>query len=219
MYIEIEDVCKKIKSDVVLNHIFLSIKKGETLGFIGRNGCGKTMLLRAISGLIIPSTGIIRVGEKTLHKDISFPENMGLIIEKPNFLNYLSAYKNLELLANIQKKVNKSDLESIIRLVGLDPNSKKPVKKYSLGMKQRLSIAQALMENPDLLILDEPFNGLDEAGVILVREILMNKKKEGKTILLTSHNSDDIDLLCDRVIKIDNGTIIEEKNIKLNKIN
>lgn len=218
MYIEVIGISKKIKNDTVINNVTLQVKKGETLGFVGRNGCGKTMLLRAISGLILPTKGSISVDNKLLHKELSFPESMGLIIEKPNFLSYLSGYNNLSLIANIRNDVSKLDIESIMCQVGLDPNSKKNVKKYSLGMKQRLAIAQALMENPDLLILDEPFNGLDEAGVNLVRGILMEKKKEGKTILLTSHNSDDIELLCDRVVRIDRGEIVEEKyfNEKIN---
>lgn len=218
MYIEVKGLSKKIKNDTVINNVSLQVKKGETIGFVGRNGCGKTMLLRAISGLIIPTSGSISVDNNLLHKELSFPESMGLIIEKPNFLGYLSGFNNLSLIANIRNAISKQNIESIMRQVGLDPNSKKSVKKYSLGMKQRLAIAQALMENPDLLILDEPFNGLDEAGVNLVRGILMDKKKEGKTILLTSHNSDDIEILCDRVVRIDNGEIVEEKyfNEKIN---
>lgn len=211
MFVEVKGLSKKIKTETIIDNVSLQVKKGETVGFIGRNGCGKTMLLRAIAGLIIPTKGSICIDNTTLHEDVSFPESMGLIIEKPNFLNYLSGYDNLSIIANIRKLVNKNEIENIMFQVGLDPKLKKSVKKYSLGMKQRLGIAQALMENPDLLILDEPFNGLDEDGVSMVRNILMEKKKEGKTIFLTSHNSEDIELLCDRVIKIDNGKIIEEK--------
>jgi ABC-2 type transport system ATP-binding protein len=207
MYIELKNISKSYKSVNVLSNINLSLEQGKTYGVVGVNGSGKTMLLRIISGLVIPTTGEVIVNNRRLHKDISFPDNMGLIIEQPGFLEHLSGYDNLLQLAKIQNKIDSNKVKSSMRLLGLDAENRKPVKTYSLGMKQRLAIAQALMEEPDLLILDEPFNGLDESGVAEVRNILLSLKKEGKTIILTSHHSEDINLLCDKVFKLENGSI------------
>ncbi|MCR2045082.1 ABC transporter ATP-binding protein [Anaerosalibacter massiliensis] len=197
-----------------MDNINLSMTKGKTYGVIGTNGSGKTMLLRIIAGLVIPDTGEVIVNNKELHKDISFPSNMGIIIERPGFLGHLSGYDNLMYLAKIQNKIDSDKVRSTIRLLGLDPEMKKPVKTYSLGMKQRLGIAQAIMEDPELIILDEPFNGLDESGVKDVRNILLDLKKDGKTIILTSHNIEDIKLLCDKTYKMQTGKIVKEETIK-----
>lgn len=208
MYIKVEGLSKKYKDEYVLKDINLSLEKNNIYGFIGTNGSGKTMLLKAIAGLIIPTEGEIYIKNEKLHKNISFPDDMGLIIEGPSFLDYLSGYDNLEVLAKIKNKIDKNTIMDTLKLVGLDPNSKKIVKKYSLGMKQRLGIAQALMEDPELLILDEPFNALDEEGVKEIRDLLLSMKERGKIILLTSHNQEDIDILCDKIFKIKAGKII-----------
>lgn len=208
MYIELSNVSKKFKDINVLDNINLSMDKGLTYGFVGTNGSGKSMLLRIIAGLVIPTTGDVIIDDKKLHKDISFPYNMGLTIEHPAFLSYLSGYDNLINLARIQNKIDSDKVKSTMKLLGLEPKMKKAIKTYSLGMKQRLAIAQAIMENPELIILDEPFNGLDEDGVTDVRNILLKLKKEGKTIILTSHNKDDIRLLCDKVYNVQIGKII-----------
>lgn len=208
MYIEIIGLTKIFKDEVVLNDINLSLDKGNIYGFSGTNGSGKTMILKAVSGLIIPTKGEVFVNDKKLHQDISFPEDMGIIIEKPAFLNHLSGYDNLRVLAKIKNKIGDKEIRESLKLLNLDYDSTKIVKKYSLGMKQRLGIAQAIMEDPELLILDEPFNGLDEEGVHVVRDLLVEMKDRGKIILLTSHNKNDIDLLCDKVYKVQSGKIV-----------
>lgn len=220
MYIELKNISKNFKGVNVLDNINLSLIRGKTYGFVGANGSGKTMLLRIIAGLVIPTTGEVIVNNSELHKDISFPINMGIIIEQPGFLSYLSGYDNLLYLAKIQNKINSFEIKSTMQLLGIDPENKKPVKTYSLGMKQRLAIAQAIMEEPELIILDEPFNGLDESGVTDVRNIILGQKREGKTIILTSHNIDDINLLCDKVYKLDAGRIYntpEGNDYKMNQ--
>lgn len=208
--IEILNYTKVIKNNTILNNINLKLEKGKCYGFIGRNGSGKSMLFKAICGLIKASSGEIIIDGKTLSKDIDFPENVGALIEYPGFLNHLSGFKNLKYLAEIQNKISDKDIIDVIKLVGLDPNDRKSIKKYSLGMKQRLGIAQAIMENPEIIILDEPMNGIDKQGVKLVREIIEVLKKSGKTIILASHNSEDIKILCDEIFEMDNGNIIYE---------
>lgn len=208
MKIELNNVYKKIKDAVLLDNINLSIDRVGIYGIIGTNGSGKTMLLRVISGLVIPTSGEVIVDSKKLHEDISFPNNMGLLIEKPGFLDYLSGLDNLVSLAAIQKKIDKEKIKEYMNMLGLESDEKKPVKTYSLGMKQRLGIAQAIMENPDLIMLDEPFNGLDESGIKDVRDILLELKGKGKTIILTSHNKEDINLLCDYVYKMKEGMLV-----------
>lgn len=208
MYIQINKLSKSFKDEFVLKDISLSLKEGAIYGFVGRNGCGKTMLLRAVAGLIKPSEGEIIVDGKKLHTDISFPSSMGIIIEKPAFMDHFSGFENLKTLSKIRGTIDDKKIRDTMIQVGLDPSLKKTVKKYSLGMKQRLGIAQAFMEDPDLLILDEPFNALDEQAITMIRELLLQKQKKGNTILLTSHNKDDINLLCDEVFVIESGRII-----------
>ena len=198
---------KKYGENIVLNDINFTLKEGVSCGIIGRNGSGKTLLLKAICGLITPSEGEVEVFGKTIGKDIDFPESIGLIIETPGFLPNLTGMKNLEILASLSGKIDKKKIEEAISFVGLDPNDKKTVKKYSLGMKQRLGIAQAIMEEPKLIILDEPMNSLDENGVKDVRKYILKQKEKGVSLILTSHNKDDIELLCDTVYSMDNGKI------------
>ncbi|WP_129595702.1 ATP-binding cassette domain-containing protein [Anaerophilus nitritogenes] len=207
-FITITNLEKKIKGKEILKDINLSLEKGGIYGFFGRNGSGKTMLFRAISGLIKPSSGEIKIDNKVLHKDICFPESVGVILETPGFWDYYTGFENLKILASIKNKISDTDIKNSITRVGLDCSDKRIYKKYSLGMKQRLAIAQAIMEKPTLLVLDEPTNALDEEGVQLVRNILLEEKKRGATILLASHNKEDIDILCDFKFKIDDGKLI-----------
>jgi len=208
--IEITNLSKEINGTKILKNINLNIISGKTYGIIGRNGSGKSMLFKAICGLINPSDGKVKVFDDII-KNGNFPKYTGVIIEHPGFLPQYSAFKNLKILASINNIVDDNAIKNIISLVGLDPNDTKSVKKFSLGMIQRLGIAQALMERPKLLILDEPMNGLDEEGVKLIRKILLKLKNESVTLLLASHNSIDIDELCDYVYKMENGALSELK--------
>lgn len=163
--------------------------------------------MKCICGFLTVTTGTIRVFGKQIGKDIDFPESLGVIIETPGFLTNLTGRRNLEILADMKRKISRADIRMVLKKVGLDPDMKKPVAKYSLGMRQRLGIAQAIMEDPHLLILDEPFNGLDKNGVREIRKILLELKSEGKTILLASHNEEDIRILCDQVYEMDGGVL------------
>ena len=204
--VEISNLTKDIKGTKVLNKVNLQLESGKAYGIVGRNGSGKSMLFKAICGLINTTEGSITVFDKVI-KNGSFPDDIGMIIENPGFLLQYSAFKNLKILASINNKISDERIKETIALVGLDPEDKKIVKKFSLGMKQRIGIAQALMENPKLLILDEPMNGLDSEGVKQIREILLKLKSNSVTILLASHNSDDIDEICDCVYTMENGVL------------
>ena len=201
----IENLSKTIKNNKILDNVNLTFESGHVYGLVGRNGSGKTMLLRAICGLIFPDSGKVIIDGKQLHKDISFPESCGIIIENTDLLPNFSAFDNLKMLSDIKNTANDNMIKSAIKSVGLDPDSKKKVKTFSLGMKQRLSIAQALFEDPDILLLDEPTNALDEDGVNDVRRILLEQKKKNKLIIIASHNKEDISLLSDTVISVSNG--------------
>ncbi|MBE5940711.1 MAG: ABC transporter ATP-binding protein [Lachnospiraceae bacterium] len=205
--IEIINATKKYKETVALDEVSLVFEKNKIHGIIGRNGSGKTVLLRAICGLTKLSTGTIKVAGKVLGKDCDMPGNIGAIIETPGFIPEFSGYENLKFLASIDKKIQKEDIVRVLELVGLNPKSKKRVSKYSLGMKQRLGIATAIMEKPELLILDEPTNGLDKQGVVEFRELMLKLKDEGATIIIASHNSEDIKCLCDTVVELDRGKV------------
>ena len=204
--VEISNLTKDIKGTKVLNKVNLQLESGKAYGIVGRNGSGKSMLFKAICGLINTTEGSITVFDKVI-KNGSFPDDVGMIIENPGFLLQYSAFKNLKILASINNKISDERIKETIALVGIDPEDNKIVKKFSLGMKQRLGIAQALMENPKLLILDEPMNGLDSEGVKQIREILLKLKSNSVTILLASHNSDDIDEICDCVYTMENGVL------------
>ncbi len=210
-YIEVTGVRKKIRNMYLIDKVSLTIAKGRTVGFVGNNGSGKTLLLKLISGLYRVTDGIIIVDGKILGRDVDFPDNMGVIIETPGFISNMSGYKNLRMLAKIKNKISDEDIREAIKFVGLDPDDKKLVGKYSLGMRQRLGLAQAIMEKPDILILDEPFNGLDRAGCEEMRNYLLKLKSQGKTILIASHLDKDIELLCDDVYQMDQGKIISSK--------
>lgn len=205
--IRVENVNLKIEKNTILNNVTMQVNKGEIVALIGRNGSGKTMLMKCICGFVKTTSGSIFVNEKKVGKEIDFPEKMGVIIETPGFISQYSGMKNLWLLAKLNSTLTKNEIASTMELVGLNPKLKRHVGKYSLGMRQRLGIAQAIMENPDILILDEPMNGLDYQGVEDVRKLLLNLKEQGKTILIASHNTEDIAVLCDHVWEMKSGEI------------
>lgn len=211
--VQIVDVNLTIKKTTILKDVNISFEKGKIHGLVGRNGSGKTMLMKCICGFVKPTTGVIIVDNKHVGKDCDFPKNMGIIIETPGFIPYYSGYKNLKLLADLNKKISSEQVKAAMEKVGLDPNLKRHVKKYSLGMRQRLGLAQAIMENPDLLILDEPMNGLDKEGVQDMRTYLLELKEQGKTIILASHSAEDIEVLCDTVCEMDKGVLTPIKGM------
>lgn len=206
--IEVQNVVKRFRDQVVLKNVSISFEKGQIHGIVGRNGSGKTVLFKCICGLMHPEEGVILVNGKRVGRDVDMPEDIGAIIEAPGFLPNYSGYKNLRFLANIRRKIGKEEILNVLKTVGLDPESRKHVGKYSLGMRQRLGIAQAIMEDPEILILDEPMNGLDNAGVQDIRALLLELKAQGKTILLASHNHEDIAALCDTVHEMDGGVLL-----------
>ena len=209
--IVIEHVSKIFGENKVLDDVCVCFEKGRIHGIIGRNGSGKTMLMKCICGFVPVTSGSIQVRGKKVGKDIDVPQNMGIIIETPGFLNGYSGYNNLKFLANINNKISEEKIIETLKLVKLDPHNKKHVGKYSLGMRQRLGLAQALMEDPDILILDEPMNGLDQSGVEEMREVFAALAKKGTTILMANHNAEDIEILCDTVHEMDLGVISRVK--------
>lgn len=207
--ITITNLIKQFGEDIVLDNVSVSFEKGKIHGIVGRNGSGKTVMFKCICGFMPATSGEIIVSGKVIGKDTDVPQNVGIIIEHPGFLPNYDGFHNLKFLAAINGILTDEYIRDTIRLVGLDPNSKKHVGKYSMGMRQRLGIAQAIMENPEILILDEPFNGLDSTGVEEMRALLLSLKEQGKTILVASHYKEDVDYLCDTVIRMDKGHIIE----------
>ncbi len=208
MKIDIKDYTKTIRKKTILENINLSFESGRIYGLHGRNGSGKTMLLRAICGLILPTEGSVSIDGKIIGKDIEFPNSVGIIIESMSMLPEYSGYDNLKMLAKIKKIATDNDIRTAMNAVGLDPENKKRVGTYSLGMKQKLNIAQAIMEKPELYLLDEPTNALDEGTVNDIRDLLLQLKKDGALIIIASHNKEDLSVLCDEVIKINEGQIV-----------
>ncbi|MFR7995447.1 ABC transporter ATP-binding protein [uncultured Clostridium sp.] len=209
-YICIKNLTKSIKGNTILDNINYKFESGNIYGIYGHNGSGKTMLFRAISGLIRPTSGSINISGKELHKDIDFPESIGVVIENPEFWPNYTGWQVLKMLSNIKNIINDEDIEEALFRVGLDPNDKKTIKKYSLGMKQRLGIAQAIMEKADIIILDEPTNALDEDGIELIHKLILEEKKRGAIILIASHNKYDIDILSDIKLRMNGGKLIIE---------
>ena len=208
MYIRLKNVTKKIKQDILLDHISLEFRGGKVYGLQGKNGSGKTMLMRAVCGLITLSDGEIDIDGEILHKDISFPRSIGALLENPSFLNGYTGLENLKLLADIQGRIEEKELRDCLAKVGLDADDKRVYRKYSLGMKQKLGIAAAVMGSPEIVILDEPINAIDEAGVEKVREILRGLKERGSVIIVACHDREELELLSDEIIKISKGGII-----------
>lgn len=209
--ISLNDVCMEFNSELVLKNITHDFEKGKIHGIIGKNGSGKTVMMKCICGFLLPTQGEIYVQGQKIGQEADFPNDIGVIIEVPGFLPYFSGYQNLQMLASLKNIISKQQIIQTLERVGLNPKMKKSVAKYSLGMKQRLGIAQAIMENPSLLILDEPMNGLDKHAIEDIRELLMSLRKEGKTILLASHSAEDIDLLCDTICEMDCGELSVKK--------
>lgn len=209
--IDLIDISKSFKKECVLKEISHSFESGKIHGIIGFNGSGKTVMFKCICGFLRPDYGSIRVFGKQIGKEVDFPESLGMIIESPGFLTHLTGYANLKRLADLQKKIGKNEILEAMERVGLDPHSKKKIGQYSLGMRERLGIAQAIMESPDLLILDEPFNGLDKRGVTEVCELFEELREQGKTILLAAHNMPDMEGLCDTICEMDAGILTRVK--------
>lgn len=205
--IKVENVTKRFGEATILSNISAEFESGKIHGLIGRNGSGKTMLMKCLCGFVPVTSGNIYIRDKKMKKNFDTPDQIGVIIETPGFLPSYSAYRNLKFLADIHGRISSKEICEAIKKVGLDPKSSKPVGKYSLGMRQRLGLAQAIMENPDILILDEPMNGLDKDSVEDMRSYLQNLKSQGKTILLASHSTEDIDALCDTVREMDKGVM------------
>lgn len=212
--VEIKNMNKSFKGNKVLNDINISIEKGSVCGFVGLNGSGKTLLMKVIAGFLKPDCGTVLVQSKEIGKEVDFPEDIGVIIETPSFMPYISGYKNLYNLYSIKGVPDKVKIRETMQLVGLNPDDKKWVSKYSLGMRQRLGIAQAIMEEQSLLVLDEPMNGLDKKGVEEMRTLFVRLKEAGRTIVIASHNQADIDYLCDKVYELDNGNVIDVRCLK-----
>ena len=201
----IENLTKAFGGQEVLKTVCVKFEMGKIYGIAGRNGSGKTVLLKCICGLLYPTTGTVTVDGKVVGKEVDYPENIGFVIESPGFLPGYSGLKNLKYLASIRGKVKEDKIRNYMELVGLNPDDKKHVGNYSPGMRQRLGIAQAFMEDPDILILDEPMNALDNHGVEEMRAVLLKMKEQGKLIVIASHVRDDIDILCDEVYGMDAG--------------
>lgn len=206
--IKIENVSKKIKSNMILKNIDMELTSGHIYGFRGKNGCGKTMLMRCICGLIIPTAGKIIINGKELHKDIKIPESIGALIENPAFLPQYTGFKNLKMLASLKGKINDEEVKLAIKRAGLDPNDKRTYKKYSLGMKQKLGIANAIMGEPDIIVLDEPINALDEISVENVKKVFLELKEKGKLIIAACHDREELEYLCDIIYELKDGEIV-----------
>lgn len=209
IYVKTTRLSKNIKNSLVLKDINLSLHKGQIYGFRGKNGSGKTMLFRALCGLILPTEGEVEVGGAVLGKEVSFPPSVGVLIEYPGFLNSHTGFKNLKMLADLNKVIDDEQIKEAIRAVGLNPDDKRKVRKYSLGMKQRLGLAQAIMEEPDLLILDEPTNALDSDGIEELKTLLLNLKAKDKCIVIASHDKEELEFLSDEIFMMENGKIID----------
>lgn len=211
--IEVKKYTKVIKNQTVLSEIDMKFEAGKIYGIVGHNGSGKTMLFRSICGFVKPTKGEIKVKEQHVGKDAIFPDDVGILIETPGFMPNKTGLENLKYLADINKRIDMEQIRKTLTRVGLNPDDKKKMKSYSLGMRQRLGIAQAIMEEPQILILDEPMNALDKDGVALVKDILLEYKAKGCTILLASHNDADIHSLCDYVYHLQNGILMQEQEI------
>ena len=209
-YIQLTNISKTFGKQTVLQPLTMGFEEGMIHGIIGRNGSGKTVLMKMILGILQPTTGTVIVGDKRIGKDVDFPESAGAIIETIEFIPYMSAYQNLADIAAMRGNLSKTQIKEVLEIVGLGNVGRKHVSKFSMGMRQRLAIAQAVMESPKLLILDEPMNGMDEKGVEEMRRLILARKAAGTTIILSSHNIEDIRILCDQVYRIDAGVVMRE---------
>jgi len=209
-YIQLTNISKTFGKQTVLQPLTMGFEEGMIHGIIGRNGSGKTVLMKMILGILQPTTGTVIVGDKRIGKDVDFPESAGAIIETIEFIPYMSAYQNLADIAAMRGNLSKTQIKEVLEMVGLGNVGRKHVSKFSMGMRQRLAIAQAVMESPKILILDEPMNGMDEKGVEEMRRLILARKAAGTTIILSSHNIEDIRILCDQVYRIDAGVVMRK---------
>ena len=205
--IQIKDISLNIKGHLILSDVNMTMQEGKIYGLVGNNGSGKTMLMKCICGFVRPTSGEVIVKDDVIGRDVDYIKDAGIIIENPGFIPYYSGMKNLKMLSEINGKADKNKIRETMEICGLNPELKLPVKKYSLGMRQRLGIAQAIMEDQSILILDEPMNGLDKEGVAAVRRLLLKMKEAGRLIILASHNREDIDVLCDEVFEVEKGKV------------
>lgn len=208
MSIIFDHVTKRIGKNTVIDDVSLEIKPGQITGLKGINGSGKTMLMRLVAGLIYPTSGTVAINENILGKDISFPQSIGIMLENPSFLDGYSGYENLCLLADINSKIDSCRIKDVLEIVGLQDNMHKKYRKYSLGMKQRLGIAAAIMESTDIVLLDEPTNSLDESGIEMVKQIISKEKSRGATVVVSCHDGEVLDSVADEIINVSNGKII-----------
>ena len=212
MYLELIDIGKEIHKKTILHDVNCRMEGGRVYGLKGKNGCGKTMLMRVISGLIKPNSGKVDIDGRILWEDnMTFPESIGVLIENPSFIERYTGYENLKLLADIKGFIGKDEIYDAITKVGLDPEDKRKYRKYSLGMKQKLGVACAFMEHPDIVILDEPINAIDQSGVVLIRKVLDELKEEGKIIIIACHDSEEMELLADEIFEMEEGTIVSKR--------
>lgn len=209
--VEIKNYCKSIKSRPILNNVSYNFEYGKIYGIYGHNGSGKTMLLRAIAGLLVPDSGSVVIDGKVLHKDMSFPPSIGIVIENMNLLPQYNAFDNLKILGKIKKTATDEDIKTALERVGLKSDLK--VKKFSLGMKQRLNIAQAVFEKQKIILLDEPTNALDNDGVQLIYKLLKEEKERGALVVITTHHKEDLEEICDVVLKMTEGELHEKKTV------
>ncbi len=207
--IVVKNVFKKFNHQVVLNDINLELTSGHIYGLAGINGSGKTVLMKCICGLSTPTQGCIEIDDKKIGKDIDFPESIGVLIETPGFIEHYSALDNMLSLASIKNKTGKEEVIALLDRVGLDPYEKKRVKKYSLGMRQKLGIAMSLLDKPDIVILDEPFNALDKKSVINVKNIILQLKEENRLVIISSHDGSLLEEITDKIYEIEEGMIVE----------
>ena len=205
--IQLTDVVKDIKGKRIIDHVSLEMESGKVVGLKGVNGSGKTMLMRLICGLIVPTSGSITINGKRLGKDITFPESVGILIENPAFLDAYSGFENLKLLASIKNRIGAEKIREVLALVGLDPQDKKKYRKYSLGMKQRLGIAAAVMEEPDIVVLDEPTNALDSDGIEMFKKVLQREKERGALVIISCHDLSTLQELSDEIYLMESGAL------------
>lgn len=210
MKIEIKNITKEFKDIKVLDSVNITLEEGKIYGFVGHNGSGKSVLLKIICAFYEPTSGEVLFDGKNIITENSYPPDTRALIEKPNFLPDLTGKENLQILARIQNKIGEKEINTALKKVGLEKNANKQYHKYSLGMKQKLGIAQVLMEDPKIMILDEPFNGLDEESAKNIRNILLEEKKKGKLIIIATHIKEDIEVLCDEVYKFNDGVVTRE---------
>lgn len=211
MVIECKRVTKKLRKAIVLQNVNLRLESGRVYGLWGSNGSGKTMLLRVLAGLIYPTSGTVKLDGKKLGKDLDFPESIGLLLENPAFLDDYTGLRNLELIAALNHKISTEEIRTALRDVGLTPDDKRPYRKYSLGMKQRLGLAAAFMEHPQLLLLDEPTNALDEAGFPMLEDLIIREKDRGALIVVASHDRNFLELVSDEIYRVSEGQISAEE--------